>query len=282
MMTVRLAAAASVGANVAAPTAGTRATRARRPRAAASTPRLAPKQRRPRPHRGAPPQPRSLVRRDVASRGSANDEGTDADDEDPSGKDGRSSPRAPGSTRPPERGTGIAREFDMIVDFDAEERVETDDDGNAFFSKSGGHRRRRLPMQVDRHRTHRQGRHVGVSRDALGEGGLVGYKELGAEKSGFDVASGTRGGRRGGRCTGERTGTRAGTAPKSPDPRSSSEARTSGRGTSTRRSGRRSGGRGTRTPGWWSAAWRRAAGRACRRGGRSGASSATIPTAAGT
>ena len=95
-MTARLAAAASIGANVAATTAGTRATRAPT-RAAASTPRLAPKQRRPRPHRGAPPQPRSLVRRNVASRGSANDEGTDADDKDPSGKDERSSPRVPGS-----------------------------------------------------------------------------------------------------------------------------------------------------------------------------------------
>ena len=115
-----VAAAASIGANVAATTAGTRATRVST-RAAASTPRLAPKQRRSRPHRGAPPQPRSLVRRNVASRGSANDEGTDADDKDPSGKDERSSIRAPGSTRPPERGTGIAREFDMIVDFDAEE-----------------------------------------------------------------------------------------------------------------------------------------------------------------
>ena len=63
------------------------------------------------------------------------DEGTDADDKDPSGKDERSSPRVPGSTRPPERGTGIAREFDMIVDFDAEERSETDDDGKMGYAQ---------------------------------------------------------------------------------------------------------------------------------------------------
>ena len=189
-MTARLAAAASIGANVAATTAGTRATRVPT-RAAASTPRLAPKQRRSRPHRGAPPQPRSLVRRNVASRGSANDEGTDADDKDPSGKDERSSIRAPGSTRPPERGTGIAREFDMIVDFDAEERSETDDDGNAFFSKSGvdtGDGGYRCRWTVTG-RTAKDGTWE-YRATHWEKADWSGYKELGAEKSGFDDASG--------------------------------------------------------------------------------------------
>ena len=183
--------AASTRVNATPTTAGTRGTRAPT-RAAAANPRLtnvAPRQTRHQGAKQAKPPSRSLVRHNVASRGSKNDEGTDADDKERPKPEASS--RAPGSTRPPERGTGIAREFDMIVDFDAEERSETDDDGNAFFSKSGvdtGDGGYRCRWTVTG-RTAKDGTWE-YRATHWEKADWCGYKELGAEKSGFDDASG--------------------------------------------------------------------------------------------
>ena len=190
-MATHMMTAASTRVNATPTTAGTRGTRAPT-RAAAANPRLtnvAPRQTRHQGAKQAKPPSRSLVRHNVASRGSKNDEGTDADDKERPKPEASS--RAPGSTRPPERGTGIAREFDMIVDFDAEERSETDDDGNAFFSKSGvdtGDGGYRCRWTVTG-RTAKDGTWE-YRATHWEKADWCGYKELGAEKSGFDDASG--------------------------------------------------------------------------------------------
>ncbi len=95
--------------------------------------------------------------------------------------------RATNKIRPPERDTGIARERDIGIDFDAEERNEIDDDGSSYFLKSGldkGEGGYRCRWTV-------QGR---SAKEATWEyrethwekTDASGYKELGAEKSGFN------------------------------------------------------------------------------------------------
>ena len=89
--------------------------------------------------------------------------------------------------RPPERDTGIAREADIGIDFEAEEKNEVDADGNTYFLKTGmdrGDAGYRCRWTV-------QGR---SAKDATWEyrethwekTDASGYKELGAEKSGFN------------------------------------------------------------------------------------------------
>ena len=72
--------------------------------------------------------------------------------------------------RPPERDTGIAREADIGIDFEAEEKNEVDADGNTYFLKTGmdrGDAGYRCRWTVQGRSAKR--RHVGVPRDALGE-----------------------------------------------------------------------------------------------------------------
>jgi len=96
-MATHMMTAASTRVNATPTTAGTRGTRAPT-RAAAANPRLtnvAPRQTRHQGAKQAKPPSRSLVRRNVASRGSKNDEGTDADDkEDPSPRHRHAPPAA--------------------------------------------------------------------------------------------------------------------------------------------------------------------------------------------
>jgi hypothetical protein len=99
-MATHMMTAASTRVNATPTTAGTRGTRAPT-RAAAANPRLtnvAPRQTRHQGAKQAKPPSRSLVRRNVASRGSKNDEGTDADDKERPKPEASS--RAPGQHAP--------------------------------------------------------------------------------------------------------------------------------------------------------------------------------------
>ena len=92
-----------------------------------------------------------------------------------------------GAPRPPERDTGIKRERDMGIDFEAEERNEVDAEGNTYFLKSGvdeGDDGYRCRWTVQG-RTSRDG--VWEHRETHWEkADARGYKELGAELSGFN------------------------------------------------------------------------------------------------
>ena len=92
-----------------------------------------------------------------------------------------------GAPRPPERDTGIKRERDMGIDFEAEERNEVDAEGNTYFLKSGvdeGDDGYRCRWTVQG-RTSRDG--VWEHRETHWEkADACGYKELGAELSGFN------------------------------------------------------------------------------------------------
>ena len=92
-----------------------------------------------------------------------------------------------GAPRPPERDTGIKRERDMGIDFEAEERNDVDAEGNAYFLKSGvdeGDDGYRCRWTVQG-RTSRDG--VWEHRETHWEkADARGYKELGAELSGFN------------------------------------------------------------------------------------------------
>ena len=92
-----------------------------------------------------------------------------------------------GAPRPPERDTGIKRERDMGIDFEAEERNDVDAEGNAYFLKSGvdeGDEGYRCRWTVQG-RTSRDG--VWEHRETHWEkSDARGYKELGAELSGFN------------------------------------------------------------------------------------------------
>ena len=94
---------------------------------------------------------------------------------------------SPGAPKPPERDTGIKRERDMSIDFEAEERNEVDAEGNAYFLKSGvdeGDDGYRCRWTVQG-RTSRDG--VWEHRETHWEkADARGYKELGAELSGFN------------------------------------------------------------------------------------------------
>ena len=105
------------------------------------------------PSLGAASPPRSAARGALVSARASASADDSPDSPSPRGRgssDGDSAPSSPGSTaskskpsratnkiRPPERDTGIARERDIGIDFDAEERNEIDDDGSSYFLKSG-------------------------------------------------------------------------------------------------------------------------------------------------
>lgn len=152
---------------------------------------------------GAASPPRSAARGALISARASASADDSPDSPSPRGRgssDGDSAPSSPGSTaskstpsratnkiRPPERDTGIARERDIGIDFDAEERNEIDDDGSSYFLKSGldkGEGGYRCRWTV-------QGR---SAKEATWEyrethwekTDASGYKELGAEKSGFN------------------------------------------------------------------------------------------------
>ena len=79
-----------------------------------------------------------------------------------------------GAPRPPERDTGIKRERDMGIDFEAEERNEVDAEGEHVLPQERRRRgRRRVPVPLDRAGPHEPRRGLGTPRDALGEGGCV-------------------------------------------------------------------------------------------------------------
>ena len=151
---------------------------------------------------GAASPPRSAARGAlISARASASaDDSPDSPSPRGQGSSDGDSASSPGSTaskskpsratnkiRPPERDTGIARERDIGIDFDAEERNEIDDDGSSYFLKSGldkGEGGYRCRWTV-------QGR---SAKEATWEyrethwekTDASGYKELGAEKSGFN------------------------------------------------------------------------------------------------
>ena len=102
------------------------------------------------------------------------------------GKD-QSSPKSNVIPKPPERDTGIKREKDMGIDFEAAERNDVDADGNSYFLKSGvdtGDDGYKCRWTVQG-RTGKDGtwehRETHWEKSDFG-----GYKELGAELSGFN------------------------------------------------------------------------------------------------
>ena len=164
--------------------------------------------------------------------------------------------------RPPERDTGIAREADIGIDFEAEEKNEVDADGNTYFLKTGMDRGDAAiaaagPSRAEARKTPRGSRETHWEKtDASG------YKELGAEKSGFNEEGDTWW-----ETWKECYVTDADGAGVPRATRRSSEARISGPETPRGRSGTRMVS-DTLRAGAWSAAWRSPVGRESRRGGR--------------
>ena len=207
-----------------------------------------------------------------------------------------------GAPRPPERDTGIKRERDMGIDFEAEERNEVDAEGNTYFpSRAASTRATTGTSAVGPCRAARSRDEVWEHREAHWEkADACGYKELDAEElSGFNEEGDTwwetwrevylPGRSSSSSATDDGGETADGTADGTPgraaaaaadddDGRSaSSGARISGAGRDREGVAREVVGevRGVRLE--RSGPWRSPGARASRRGGRSGASRRTRP-----